>query len=104
MLDFGLTEFVLVASVAVFAIGPKQIPEVLYQIGRFVRRLQGVRHDMQGKFDEFMHEADIEELQRETQKRVQDMYPMTPEQAAEVNRAVTENRKIPPLKSDALEE
>lgn len=97
MLDFGLSELFFIIIVAVFAIGPKQIPEVLYQLGRFMRRFQAYRHDIQSKFDDFMHEADIAELQRETNKRVQEMYPMTPEQAAEVNRAVIENRKLPPI-------
>ena len=97
MLDFGLSELFFIVIVAVFAIGPKQIPEILYQLGRFMRRFQAYRHDIQSKFDDFMHDADIAELQRVTNERVQEMYPMTPEQAAEVNKAVMEGRKLPAL-------
>ena len=40
MLDFSWSEFLVVILVAVLAIGPKQLPEVLHGLGKIVRRLQ----------------------------------------------------------------
>ena len=64
MLDFGFPELLLIAAIAVFAIGPKDIPKIMYQVGRFFRRLQYVRFAISQQFDEVLKVGDIEELRR----------------------------------------
>ena len=64
MLDFGFAELLIVAAVAVFVIGPQDIPKIMYAIGRFVRRLQYVRFAISQQFDEVLKAGDIEELRR----------------------------------------
>lgn len=64
MLDFGWSEFVLVLVLALVLLGPKEIPEILYWIGRGVRRLQYLRFALSQQFDGFMHHVDLHDLQR----------------------------------------
>ena len=62
MLDFSWSEFLVVIVVAVLAIGPKQLPEVLYGIGRIVRRLQYMRFALTRQFDDFMDQSELQRL------------------------------------------
>ena len=64
MLDFGWAELLIIVAVAVFVIGPKDIPKIMYGIGRFVRRLQYIRFAVSQQFDEIMHSNDVEELRK----------------------------------------
>lgn len=62
MLDFAWSEFLVVIAVAVIVIGPKQLPEVLYGVGRIVRRLQYMKFAMSKQFEDFMEQADLNEI------------------------------------------
>ena len=62
MLDFAWSEFLVVIIVAVIVIGPKQLPEVLYGFGRIVRRLQYMKFAFSKQFEDFMEQADLNEI------------------------------------------
>ncbi len=64
MLDFGWAELLIIVAVAIFVIGPKDIPNVMYSIGRIVRRIQYVRYAVSKQFDEIMDVGDLKELQK----------------------------------------
>lgn len=62
MLDFSWSELLVVIVVAVLAIGPKQLPEVMYGLGRIVRRLQYMRYALTRQFDDFMDQSELRQL------------------------------------------
>ena len=62
MLDFGWPELLIIIIVAVFVIGPKEIPQIMYGLGRVVRRLQYLKFALVKQFDDFMDGVDIEEM------------------------------------------
>lgn len=64
MLDFGWAELLILVAVAVFVIGPKDIPNVMYGLGRIVRRIQYVRFAISQQFDDIMNTGDMEELRK----------------------------------------
>lgn len=64
MLDFSWSELLVVIIVAILAIGPQQIPDVLYRIGRIVRRLQYMRFALSKQFEDFMEKSDLEEMRK----------------------------------------
>ncbi len=64
MLDFGWAELLILVAVAVFVIGPKDIPNIMYGLGRGLRRLQYIRFAISQQFDEIMNTGDIEELRK----------------------------------------
>lgn len=66
MLDFSWSEFLVVILVAVIAVGPKQLPEVLYGLGKIVRRLQYMRYALTRQFDDFMEQADLKDIRDTT--------------------------------------
>lgn len=77
MLDFGWAELLLIVAVAVFVIGPKDIPKMMYGLGRLVRRVQYIRFAVSQQFDEMMNTGDIEELRKgvnfETARKADDI-------------------------------
>jgi sec-independent protein translocase protein TatB len=62
MLDFSWSELLVVMIVAVLVIGPKQIPDILYHLGRLVRRLQYMRFALSKQFDDFMDETEVKKI------------------------------------------
>ncbi|NCC21794.1 MAG: hypothetical protein EOM26_04940 [Alphaproteobacteria bacterium] len=78
MLDFGWPELLLILAVAVFVTGSDDIPKLLYNAGRVVRRLQYLRFAMSSQFESFMREHDLAEL-RTDRSSVPDDYDDTGE-------------------------
>lgn len=64
MLDFGWSEFFLVIVLAIVLMGPKDIPEIIYQFGRLVRRAQYMKFALSKQFDTFMEQNDLQELRK----------------------------------------
>ena len=62
MLDFGWAELLIIVAVAIFVIGPKDIPNIMLGLGRIMRRFQYIRFAMTRQFDELMRSADIDDL------------------------------------------
>ncbi len=65
MFDIGWSELFLIAVVAVLAIGPQQLPEVMVMLGRIVRRLHYVRYAFSQQFEDFMREADLADIRKQ---------------------------------------
>jgi|TARA_R110002126_G_scaffold13118_1_gene55841 Sec-independent protein translocase protein TatA len=59
MLDFGFTELLLIGAVLILIVGPKQIPEIMYNFGRIMRRLTYMRFALSRQFEDFMHDMDV---------------------------------------------
>lgn len=64
MFDIGWSEILVIVLVAVLVIGPKDVPAILYHVGRFFRRLQYMRFAMTQQFDDLLRAGDIEELRK----------------------------------------
>ena len=67
MFDISWTEILVIGVVALIAIGPKELPRVLYEIGKGVRRLRAVAAEFHRHVNELMHETELEELRRQAQ-------------------------------------
>ena len=62
MFGFSWSELLVVMIVAVMVIGPKQIPDILYHLGRMTRRVQYMRFAMTQQFDDFMNQTELNKL------------------------------------------
>lgn len=62
MLDFGWSETFLILILALFLIGADDIPKVMVALGRVVRRFQYVKFALSQQFDDFMRDADLDDL------------------------------------------
>lgn len=64
MLDFGWAELLIIVAVAVFVIGPQDIPKVMQGLGRLIRRFQYLKFAVSKQFDDVMNITDVEELRK----------------------------------------
>lgn len=78
MLDFGMTELLVIACVLVFIIGPQDVPGLMQGLGRIVRRLMYMKHAVSMQMDQMMGVVDPQEVNTTLQKDMQ-----TPEIEAE---------------------
>jgi sec-independent protein translocase protein TatB len=69
MFDIGWTEFLVIAVVALIAIGPKELPGVLRMVGQWMGKIRRMASDFQSQFNEAMREAEMEDIK----KQVDDM-------------------------------
>ncbi len=64
MFDIGWSEFVVIAVVALIAIGPKELPGVLRMVGQWVGKARKMAGEFQGQFQEAMREAEMADLKK----------------------------------------
>jgi len=64
MFDIGWPELMVIAVVALVAIGPKDLPFALRTIGRFVAKARTMARDFQTHVDDMVREAELDELRK----------------------------------------
>jgi sec-independent protein translocase protein TatB len=64
MFDIGWSEFVLIAVVALIAIGPKELPGVLRMVGQWMTKARKMAAEFQSQFQEAMREAEMADLKK----------------------------------------
>src|SRR6188508_451951 len=64
MFDIGWSELVVIAVVALIAIGPKELPGVLRMIGQWMGKARKMAGEFQGQFNEAMREAEMADLKK----------------------------------------
>jgi sec-independent protein translocase protein TatB len=64
MFDIGWSELVLIAVVALVAIGPKELPGVLRMVGQWMGKARKMAAEFQGQFQEAMREAEMADLKK----------------------------------------
>jgi len=69
MFDFGAWELALIAAVAIFVIGPKELPAVLRALGIIMRKAHNLSVIFRAHVDDMIREAELDEL-RQTAKDV----------------------------------
>lgn len=70
---FGIesSEFLIIAVVALIAIGPKDLPAALRAAGRWVRKARMLTREFQHSVDEMIRHAELEELRDQAKKLAQ---------------------------------
>src|SRR3954452_20995733 len=64
MFDIGWSELVVIAVVALIAIGPKELPGVLRMVGQWMGKARKMAGEFQGQFQEAMREAEMADLKK----------------------------------------
>ncbi len=69
MLDVAWPELLVIGAVALVAIGPKDLPRVMHNLGRMAGKARRVLRDLQGSFEQLNYEAEVaERLKRDEAK------------------------------------
>src|ERR1700760_343045 len=64
MFDIGWSELVVIAVVALIAIGPKELPGTLRMVGQWMGKARRMAAEFQGQFQEAMREAEMADLKK----------------------------------------
>src|ERR1043165_6721677 len=64
MFDIGWSELVVIAVVALIAIGPKELPAVLRTVGQYMGKIRRMASEFQGQFNEAMREAEMADIKK----------------------------------------
>lgn len=64
MFDIGWSELLVIAVVALIAIGPKELPGVLRMVGQWMGKARKMASEFQGQFQEAMREAEMADLKK----------------------------------------
>jgi sec-independent protein translocase protein TatB len=64
MFNIGWSEYLVIAVIALVAIGPKELPGVLRMVGQWVAKARKMAAEFQGQFQEAMREAEIADLKK----------------------------------------
>jgi sec-independent protein translocase protein TatB len=59
MFDIGWTELLLVGVIALFVFGPEDIPNIMYNAGKIMRRFRYMRYALSSQFEDFMEKAEV---------------------------------------------
>src|SRR6266705_154323 len=65
MFDIGWSELVVIAVVALIAIGPKELPAVLRTVGQWMGKIRRMASEFQGQFQDAMREAEMADLKKQ---------------------------------------
>ena len=68
MFGIGITEIMLVAFVALVFVGPKRLPEVAQQFGKFFVKLRRATNDARQAVDEVLKNAERDIILEEREK------------------------------------
>lgn len=78
MFGVDTSELLVVAVVALLFIGPKELPRVMMQVGRFVGKVRGYARHFTSGIENVIREAELEEMEkkwREENARIMAQYP-----------------------------
>jgi sec-independent protein translocase protein TatB len=78
MFDIGWTELLVVATVAVLVVGPKDLPGMLRAFGRTMGQVRRMSNDFRRQFDDALREAERQSGLDETKKDLQKMASANP--------------------------
>tara|TARA_B100001013_G_scaffold292173_1_gene192180 strand:+ start:347 stop:685 length:339 start_codon:yes stop_codon:yes gene_type:complete len=64
MFSFGWSEIALIVIVVVIVVGPKEIPNLLKQIGTFSKSLKKISRDFKNSLNELAEENDLKDVKK----------------------------------------
>jgi sec-independent protein translocase protein TatB len=64
-LGVGAGELLVIATIALIVVGPKDLPIMLHKLGRFTARMRGMAAEFRASFDEMARHAELDELRKE---------------------------------------
>ena len=63
--QFGISEFLLLAIIALIVVGPKDLPRMMHSLGQFASKARRMAGEFRASFDEIAKQAQMEELREE---------------------------------------
>ena len=64
MLSFGWSEIALVVVIIIIVVGPKEIPNLLKQLGTFYKSLKKISREFKSSLNDLADQSDIKEVKK----------------------------------------
>jgi len=64
MLSFGWSEIALTIIIVIIVVGPKEIPNLLKQLGNFSKSLKKISRDFKNSLNELAEENDLQDIKK----------------------------------------
>ena len=64
MLSFGLSEIALTAVIIIIVVGPKEIPNLLKQLGSFSKSFKKITRDFKRSLNDLTEEGDLKDIKK----------------------------------------
>jgi sec-independent protein translocase protein TatB len=102
MFDVGWDEMALIAAVSLIVIGPKDLPAVLRQVGRWTRKARDMASEFQSGIDDMVRESELADIKKQVQT-VSDpnLLKLEVEKAIDPTGELARQMELPPLDLDA---
>ncbi len=68
MFDLGWSELMLVGTIAVLILGPKELPRAMRTMAKWVRKARLLASDFQRHIDDVVRESELDDLRKEANK------------------------------------
>lgn len=78
MFDVAWGEMLIVGAVALVVVGPKDLPRVMREAGRWMNRARMMAGQFRNGFDQMIQESELEELRRQTLRPIDPVQPPPP--------------------------
>ena len=78
MFDIGWTEILVIATIAVVVVGPKELPRMLRTFGATMGQLRRTANEFRRQFDDALREAEREAGLEDTRKELQSIVKADP--------------------------
>lgn len=65
MFDVGFSEIILIAIALLVAVGPEDLPDLLFRFGRLVRRVRMMTGSLRDQYAEIIHDAEMAHYRKE---------------------------------------
>ncbi len=65
MFDIGWSEMAIIVAVALFVIGPRDLPKALRTVGRYVGKVRAMAREFQSSIDEAVRDSELEEVKKQ---------------------------------------
>ncbi len=65
MFDIGWSEMAIIVAVALFVIGPRDLPKALRTIGRYAGKVRAMAREFQSSIDEAVRDSELEEVKNQ---------------------------------------
>lgn len=99
MFDIASSEFLLVALIALLVIGPKDLPNVLRFVGKWVGKARSVMSQFRAGMDEMVRQSELKEIEKEWEKenqRIMREFPSDPVAEPSSPKSDTKTASAPP--------
>jgi sec-independent protein translocase protein TatB len=64
MFDIGWSEMLVIVVVALVVIGPKDLPRLIREVGRWTAKARGMAREFQRSFDDMVREAELDDIRK----------------------------------------